>query len=95
MTSRHLGAILAAIGLFVIGCGDASSDDSASSDSALAPRTTCSPATCAEGSVPADFDGDGCLESCKPVACPPVIVTCPEGQRPADLDGDGCALECE
>lgn len=51
---------------------------------------------CADGEVPGDTDGDGCLLECvpAPVACIELAVECPAGETPGDTDGDGCALEC-
>jgi hypothetical protein len=51
---------------------------------------------CAAGTKLADKDGDGCIESCEPVACPPIAPPlCDEGYEIADTNGDGCALECK
>jgi hypothetical protein len=49
---------------------------------------------CAPGYTSIDLDGDGCYETCSPVACPAVMPVCPPGEEPMDLNGDGCALEC-
>jgi hypothetical protein len=48
---------------------------------------------------PADSDGDGCPDTCRPGdggrACVELAVYCAPGSHPADIDGDSCALECE
>lgn len=59
-------------------------------------QTTCSGGTpmCAAGTKLVDSDGDGCEDTCEPIACPPFVPTCQPGEKIADVDGDGCALEC-
>jgi hypothetical protein len=52
-------------------------------------------ADCRQGDVPADLDGDGCLDGCKPISCPPFLPDCRQGDVPADLDGDGCLDGCK
>ena len=50
---------------------------------------------CIMGEEPADFDGDGCRDGCKPKSCPPFLGDCRQGDEPADLDGDGCTDGCK
>jgi hypothetical protein len=49
---------------------------------------------CAAGTQLVDTNGDGCIDACEPVACPPFMPTCQPGEKVADTNGDGCALEC-
>ena len=59
--------------------------------------TACAPfvGDCAMGSAPADYDGDGCIDGCKPSACSPVIIDCAPGLTLVDTDGDGCGDTCK
>jgi hypothetical protein len=42
-----------------------------------------------------DTNGDGCDDSCAPVACPAIMIDCAVGTGPADTDGDGCIDSCQ
>lgn len=57
--------------------------------------TACPPSQflCPVGTHPADTDGDGCLDGCQPVSCPPYYVPDCGGATPI-YSNDGCALEC-
>ena len=50
---------------------------------------------CDVGHRLADTNGDGCDDSCEPVACPAVMFDCAVGTGPADSDGDGCIDSCK
>ena len=86
------------LSLSAVACNQAAEDehDTASSEVSLAPPCTAVPTPmCDSGTELADYDGDGCFEACKPVACPAVLVECPDGEELADVDGDGCEDACK
>jgi hypothetical protein len=100
MTSKHQALFFLAFAFAATACtsGETSNDGSTEAKVVAGEgKTKCEGVPtpmCAAGTKLVDSNGDGCVDACEVVACPPFMPTCKSGEKIADTDGDGCALEC-